>query len=215
MRKNIWGIILASGFSKRMGKPKLLLPYKGKPIIRHVIDESMESRLSGVVVVVNPEVAELRNEVSRSCVSKLVLNEQAGQGMSTSLKAGLMNLPLTADAAVVLLGDQPLVSSDDIDAVIECYESNGGPLIVQASYQSKRGHPVLFDCSMFPHLFNVTGDEGARSVLKTFSNKICFARIDKPFPSDIDTPEDYEQLLRKEVKSNEQSDWQKSNTCRR
>ncbi|QXJ37127.1 Purine catabolism protein PucB [Parageobacillus caldoxylosilyticus] len=182
-----------------MGKPKLLLPYKGKPIIRHVIDESMKSRLSGVVVVVNPDIAELRNEVSRSCVSKLVLNEQAGQGMSTSLKAGVMNLPFTTDAAVVLLGDQPLVSADDIDAVIGCYELNEGAPIVQASYQSKRGHPVLFDRSMFPYISVLTGDEGARSVLKTFSNKICFARINKPFPGDIDTPEDYEQLLRKEV----------------
>ncbi|GMO00886.1 NTP transferase domain-containing protein [Parageobacillus thermoglucosidasius] len=202
MGKNIWGIILASGCSTRMGRPKLLLPYKGKSIIRHVIDESMKSRLSGVVAVINPKIAGLRNEVSSSGVSKLVLNEQAAQGMSTSLKAGLMNLPPTA-AAVVLLGDQPLVTSNDIDAVIRCYEANEGTAIVQASYQSKRGHPVLFDCSMFPHLFHVTGDEGARSVLKTFANQIRFARIDKPFPDDIDTPEDYEQLLRKEAKLNE------------
>ncbi|HZG59235.1 MAG TPA: nucleotidyltransferase family protein [Anoxybacillus sp.] len=194
---------MASGFSKRMGKPKLLLPYKGKTMVRHVIDESIKSRLSGMVVVINPGIVELRNEVSRSYVSKLVFNEHAEQGMSTSLKAGVMNLPLKIDAAVVLLGDQPLVSSDDIDAVIRCYESNEVSLIVQARYQSKRGHPVLFDCSMFPHLLNVTGDEGARSVLKTFSNKIRFASIDKPFPGDIDTPEDYEHLLWKEVSLNE------------
>jgi molybdenum cofactor cytidylyltransferase len=182
-----------------MGKPKLLLPYKGKSIIRHVIDASMNSNLNGVVVVINPDIDELQQEVLRSSVNKLVLNDEAGKGMSASLKAGLVNLPSTTDAAVMLLGDQPLVTADDINEVIQCFVSNQDALIVQAQYQSKSGHPVLFDCSMFPHLFRVTGDEGARSILKTFASQIRFARMDKPYPEDIDTPEDYEELLRKEV----------------
>ncbi|MEJ9151468.1 nucleotidyltransferase family protein [Bacillus smithii] len=198
-RKNIWGIILASGFSKRMGKPKLLLPYKGKSMIRHVLDASTNSCLNGVIVVVNSDIAGLQQEVRSSSVNKLVLNDEAGKGMSTSLKAGVTNLPSTTDAAVVLLGDQPLVTADDINEVIRCYVSNEAP-IVQAQYQSKRGHPVLFDHSMFPYLFHITGDEGARSVLKKFANQIRLARLDKPYPEDVDTPEDYEELLRKEVR---------------
>ena len=182
-----------------MGKPKLLLPYKGKSIIRHVIDASMKSSLSGIVVVINPEIAELQKEASKMPVDQLVLNKEAEKGMSASLKAGLMNLSPATDAVTVLLGDQPLISADDINEVIRCYVNKEAP-IVQARYRSKRGHPVLFDRSMFPHLFKITGDEGARTVLNTFAEKICFAGMDKPYPKDIDTPEDYEQLLRKEAR---------------
>jgi molybdenum cofactor cytidylyltransferase len=199
VRKNIWGLILASGFSTRMGTPKLLLPFNGKTIIQHVIDESKKSQLSGIVVVINPEMDELKKEVSKAAVNRIVLNNIANQGMSTSIKAGLKSVPETTDAVVVLLGDQPLIAADDIDAVIQCYERNGNPLIVQAKYRTKKGHPVLFDHAMFSHLFKVRGDEGARSIIKNFPNNICFAAIEKPYPHDIDTPKDYEKLLRKEV----------------
>lgn len=168
-------------------------------MIRHVLDASTNSCLNGVIVVVNPDIAGLQQEVWSSSVNKLVLNDEAGKGMSTSLRAGVTNLPSTTDAAVVLLGDQPLVTEDDINEVIRCYVSNEAP-IVQAQYQSKRGHPVLFDHSMFPYLFHLTGDEGARSVLKKFANQIRLARLDKPHPEDVDTPEDYDELLRKEVR---------------
>lgn len=175
-------------------------------MIRHVLDTSTNSCLNGVIVVVNPDIAGLQQEVWSSSVNKIVLNDEAGKGMSTSLKAGVTNLPSTTDAAVVLLGDQPLVTADDINEVIQCYLSNEA-LIVQAQYQSKRGHPVLFDHSMFPHLFHITGDEGARSILKQFANQICLAEMDKPYPDDVDTPKDYEELLRKEVRENESIDW--------
>ncbi|WP_442599747.1 nucleotidyltransferase family protein [Neobacillus sp. D3-1R] len=192
----VWGIVLAAGYSKRMGTDKMLLPYKDKSILRHVIDQSLNSSLSGISVVVNPEIPGLFQEAEGG--NKILINDQASKGMSTSIKLGINSVPNDMKAVMFLLGDQPLLSSEEINRVIYEYNIHGS-LMVQACYKGEKGHPVLFDREMFPHLLNLSGDEGARSVLKKYQKQIVFAEINKDLIRDIDTITDYEELIGEKV----------------
>jgi CTP:molybdopterin cytidylyltransferase MocA len=193
-------VILAAGFSKRMGTAKMILPYNGKSILQHVINQGLGSSLSGISVVINPDVPGLYQEATVTGVNQILINDQASDGMSTSVKLGLRSIPNHIKAAVFLLGDQPLLSSDEINKVIKDYDrQKDRPLIVQASYQGEKGHPVLFDRKMFPYLLDAKGDEGGRSVLKKFQKEVFYSEMGKKQIPDIDTLVDYENLLREEV----------------
>ncbi|WP_371321677.1 nucleotidyltransferase family protein [Robertmurraya korlensis] len=193
-------MILAAGFSRRMGTAKMLLPYRGKSILQHVIDQGLGSSLSGISVVINPDVPGLYQDVSVTGVNQILINDQASDGMSSSFKLGLRSIPNHIKAVVFLLGDQPLLTSDEINKVIkDYYWQKDRPLIVQASYQGEKGHPVLFDRKLFPYLFDAKGDEGGRSVLKKFQKDVFYSEMGKKQIQDIDTLVDYEHLLREEV----------------
>lgn len=188
----VWGIILAAGFSRRMGKDKMLLPYKEKSILRHVIDQSLNSSLSGISVVVNPEVPGLFQEAVGG--NKIIVNDQAIDGLSTSIKLGINTVPNEMKAVMFLLGDQPLISTEDINCVIQEYNIHGS-LIVQASYKGNKGYPVLFDREMFPQLLKISGDEGDRMILDKYQHQAVFAEMNKGLLQDINTIEDYEELI--------------------
>jgi len=183
-----------------MGTAKMLLPYRGKSILQHVIDQGLSSSLSGISVVINPDVPGLYQDVSVTGVNQILINDQASDGMSSSFKLGLRSIPNHIKAVVFLLGDQPLLTSDEINKVVkDYYWQKDRPLIVQASYQGEKGHPVLFDKKMFPYLFDAKGDEGGRSVLKKFQKDVFYSEMGKKQIPDIDTLVDYEHLLREEV----------------
>ncbi len=183
-----------------MGTAKMILPYNGKSILQHVINQGLGSSLSGISVVINPDVPGLYQEATVTGVNQILINDQASDGMSTSVKLGLRSIPNHIKAAVFLLGDQPLLSSDEINKVIKDYDrQKDRPLIVQASYQGEKGHPVLFDRKMFPYLLDAKGDEGGRSVLKKFQKEVFYSEMGKKQIPDIDTLVDYENLLREEV----------------
>lgn len=178
----------------------MMLPYKGKSMLQHVIDHGLDSSLSGVSVVINPDVPGLYQEVAVTGVNEILFNDRASDGMSTSMKQGLLSIPNHIKAVVFLLGDQPLLSSDEINKVIKDYDRQTyRPLIVQASYQGEKGHPVLFDRKLFPYLLDAKGDEGGRSVLKKFQKEVFYSEMGKEQIPDIDTLVDYEHLLREEV----------------
>ncbi|MFK9090753.1 NTP transferase domain-containing protein [Bacillus salipaludis] len=188
--------MLAAGFSTRMGKPKLLLPYKGKSLLRHVIDECLKSHVEGIIVVVNPNIKNLVNEArSIEGVSKIILNDQSDDGMSTSVKLGLHSLPETAQSVIFLLGDQPLMSSSEINTIIEDHHRNPNFSIIQAKYQGVKGHPVLFKKDMFPHLLEISGDEGGKSVIKKFEQHVYYSEMNRSEIPDVDTPYDYQLLI--------------------
>jgi CTP:molybdopterin cytidylyltransferase MocA len=198
VNKKVWGIILAAGFSRRMGTAKLLLPFKGKSILRHVIEETLESRLSGITVVANPDIPELITEASVPGIDKVIVNENAGQGISSSIKSGLLSVPAEITAAMFLLGDMPLITSREINRVLQDYMKHpDSPLIVQASYQNQNGHPVLFDRLLFSELSHVSGDEGGKSIINKY--KVYYSDMGTNITADIDTQRDYQTLLREEV----------------
>jgi len=126
--------------------------------------------------------------------------------LSTSLSTGIQtllttngyrndSLPYQVDSALIVLGDQPLITPRVIDTLITAYRTSGTP-IVAPLYKGKRGSPVLFDKSLFAELIEVTGDEGGRTVLERHRQEVKLIEIGDALANyDVDTWEAYEQVV--------------------
>jgi molybdenum cofactor cytidylyltransferase len=183
----ISGVILAAGFSRRMGRPKLLVPLGGRPILSLVVDAFEKSRLDELLVVTNNPRGEEWATVKRSRF-RLLVNLDSREGMSTSLKLALG--AVEGQAAVIGMGDQPLLLPSTIDKVIAEYQSTGGRIVVPV-YRGQRGNPVLFDRSIFPQIMDISGDVGAKSVVLKNLDLVHEVNVnDEGILLDIDTPSD-------------------------
>lgn len=194
-RAQVHGVILAAGQSKRLGRPKQLLDIGGRPVIRCVAEVAVRARLESVIVVLGSAADEAERALAGLDL-QIVGNPDFATGQASSLRAGLRAVPATADAILFILGDQPTISSDVIDLVRAMYGADRSP-IVQARYRGRPGHPVLFDRSLFAELADISGDQGARGVLRRHSADITYAEIDQDAPLDIDTEADYQTVLRR------------------
>ncbi len=189
----VGGLLLAAGASSRLGQPKQLLPFRGKPLVRHVAEQALESRLAGLWVVVGNEAAAVADALAGLAV-QIVPNPDFRQGQSTSLRAGVAALPPELAGALVLLVDQPFVDSTVIDRVIERFAA-GGARIVAPQRAGRRGNPVLFDRSLWPELLAVTGDTGAREVIARHRGDLATVElVDERIFLDVDTWDDYQRL---------------------
>jgi len=203
-------IILAAGSSSRMGsgRHKLLLPLDDRPVLAHVIDASLQSQARPIIVVLGHQSDQVRLHIEQYSNHELITlaeNIYYQQGMSTSLREGIQTLLANdyrnehdshqIDSTLILLGDQPLITSKIIDALITAYRSNGRA-IVAPLYKGKRGSPVLFDKSLFTELIEVTGDEGGRTVLERHRHEVELIEIGDTLANyDVDTWEAYEQVV--------------------
>lgn len=192
----VWIIILAAGYSRRMGLPKILLPYRDGSLVRQVAKKAAQVQSAGVMVVANAEMREVQHHLWDLPVW-VVWNERAHLGMSTSLVKGVENLPHDASAALILLADQPEVEPFVIERVIDAYARSSAS-IIQAAYSGKPGHPVLFDRKWFPHLLHITGDQGAKQLIQASGDERQWVDVPLPPLEDIDTWEDYERVTRRE-----------------
>jgi molybdenum cofactor cytidylyltransferase len=191
----ITGIVLAAGSSSRLGRPKQLLDLGGKPLVRHVVDAALGSSLDDVVVVVGRASDAVRDILPSDRRLRVVHNTRYAEGQSTSLVAGVEAASEATEAVVVLLGDQPAISADAIDAVVHGYRERRSP-IVQASYSGTPAHPTLVDRTLWPELLAVHGDEGARSVIDRHRPDRTLVEVGGTVPADIDTEDDYRSAMR-------------------
>lgn len=192
-RSHVAGILLAAGSSSRLGQPKQLLDFNGRPLIRHIAEQALASRLASLTVVVGHRAGEVAAALDGLDLT-LVENPLYAQGQSTSLKAGILALSRDRAAAMVLLVDQPFVDTHLIDRLIGLYEESGA-LIVAPRFAGRRGNPVLFDRSLLPEILTVLGDTGAREVIARHRERLATLELadDRPF-LDIDTWDDYQEL---------------------
>ena len=187
-RRKVIGIVLAAGQSNRMGwENKLTKNWRGRPLVAHVVDAARSSSLSDVVVVTGHQ-AKLVAEQCGGDVT-LVHNPDFATGMASSLRVGIAQAQrLGTDAALILLGDMPLVGSSDVDAIVDAYNGSGTAAIVQATGQGNPGNPVLFDHTLFAELLSLEGDMGARNVVKNHADKRLLVEIGDAAARDFDTP---------------------------
>ena len=139
----IAGIVLAAGRSSRLGRPKQLLPVHGEPLIRRTLRGVLASSLDQVILVVGHEADGVRDTVAGLPV-ECVFNPDAAAGQSTSVRAGVAALSSEVEAAVFILGDQPGVDPNVIDALIAAWRTSGAP-VAAPRYQDRMGNPILFD----------------------------------------------------------------------
>jgi molybdenum cofactor cytidylyltransferase len=187
----IVAIVLAAGLSRRMGAPKLLLDLHGKPVIRWAVERVMP-HVDGVLVVVPPDSAAIRAALADLHVS-CETNPDPQQGQATSIVTGVRALPSGTRAALIVLGDQPVVPDGVFGSLVQTFQRTGRAIVAPV-YRGVRGNPVLFAAETFEELAALTGDTGARSVVARDATRVALVDVDADMPEDVDTPEDYARL---------------------
>ena len=188
-------IILAAGESSRLGNIKQLLPFQGKTLLQHVIDEATKAGAQPIVVIIGANATKIAASIADSKVNILV-NENWQEGMASGIVAGVHNIVSLDDSIkkiIVAVCDQPFVTSALLEQ-LDQMQSKSGKSIIACAYADTIGTPVLFTTKYFNQLLSLKGDEGAKKIL--INNKEDLATVDFPKGEiDIDTQKDYETLL--------------------
>ena len=184
----ISAIVLAAGQATRFGQCKQLMPLGGRTLLEHVLANLRASKIDDVVVVLGARAEEIRSRVSFDR-ERVVMNERYADGMSTSIQAGLRALPGDAEAAMIVLADQPFVLPSTYDALIDAYRAAPADVVLP-TYNGFRGNPVIVDRALFVEMMAIRGDTGCRAIFGEHAPRKV-AVDDRGVVTDIDTPEDF------------------------
>lgn len=190
----IAAIVLAAGKSVRFGGAKVLASLGGAPLVRHVVERLQQTSVGDIVVVAGDEADEVGRAI-HGLNARLAVNPRPEEGMSESLRIGLLAAPADAEAILVALGDQPLIDPDVVELMIASWRGGRGRIVVPV-YGGQRGNPVLFDHSLRTELMLLEGDQGARRLLESKNNDIYRLHVDSEVPRDVDTADDLVALQR-------------------
>ncbi|HXF86012.1 MAG TPA: nucleotidyltransferase family protein [Anaerolineales bacterium] len=187
----ISAIILAAGESKRMGKPKLLLPWGSVTVLEHVLLTYIESGLEEIVVITGGARQEVEKIIAAYPVRSVFNAEYANGEMLSSLQCGLRALSAKAEAALIGLGDQPQVRAGSVRKVCDTFRKTGAPIVVP-SFQMRRGHPWLAAKTVWGEILKLKPPHTPREFLNAHAAEIKYVEVnDAGILADLDTPEDY------------------------
>jgi molybdenum cofactor cytidylyltransferase len=190
----IAGIVLAAGASRRLGRPKQLLPLGGRPLLDWVLQAMRDAAFDRVVLVLGHEAEAMRRALDLSGID-VVVNKSYADGMSTSMRAGLGALGPEVAGAVVAMGDQPFIDKNLIAALLAERVRTGLPMVA-VDYGDYRGPPVYLDRTVWPAAEALSGDQGARALLKNNPERVATVRVAGPGVSlDVDTEAAYAEAL--------------------
>jgi molybdenum cofactor cytidylyltransferase len=185
--------VLAAGGSSRLGRPKQLLDYQGRPLLDTTLDMARRCGFDQLIVALGGAGDDVRSTVDLSACD-VVDNVHFTTGCSSSIVAALAAIDERAGALVLLLGDQPGVEPSSVDALRTTAESADASLAV-CRYEDGRGHPFWFARSLFADLADLHGDKAVWKLLESGRYTVVETAIDGPVPIDVDTWADYERLL--------------------
>jgi molybdenum cofactor cytidylyltransferase len=195
--EKVAGLLLAAGASTRMGRPKLLLPVEGRPMVERVLGECVRSDLDNVVVVLGYQSDRIREALGAQRLDpkvRVVVNPDYAAGMSTSIRAGLSEVEKDYDHVMVVLADMPFVNAGVIDLLMHRYLASDC-VLGAVRVKSRRSHPVIFGRRNYPALMTLSGDTGARHLFQAPEKSFCLVDLGDAYDDqDIDTPEDYARL---------------------
>ena len=187
---DIWAIILAAGESRRMGVPKMLLPFNGSTMIETVIRNVTHSNVSKILVVLGEEKDAIYDKIGKLNLT-CCYNENYKEGMLSSVKCGFRNLPSDFKAAMVFQGDQPLIEANAINIVTEAYLSSANGIVIPV-YYGKRGHPILIDRKYRKEIEKLSPEIGLRELTIRFCDDVLEANTEEPgILKDFDTYKEY------------------------
>lgn len=184
-------LVLAAGSSRRLGQPKQLLPYRGRPLLDAVLDTARSFGADQLVVALGGAGDAVRDLVDLTGF-EVADNPEFRTGCSSSIAAAVPALHPDTDVLVLLLGDQPGVS---VDAVQRLLAGRGHAPLAVCRYDDGVGHPFAFGRQVLPDLLQLHGDKAVWKLLDQRAVEVVEVAIDGPVPLDVDTWEDYERLL--------------------
>lgn len=201
----IGAVVLAAGQSRRMGRPKLCLPWGTTTILGQVITTLGSAGLDEIVVVTGAarqEVEALALGLAGQLPLHTVHNPDYAQtDMLGSVQTGLRALSAQVEAALIVLGDQPQVQKRTVELVLEAYKNHRAGLVIP-SYNKRRGHPWLAARRLWPSLLSLASEQTLRDFLSAHPDEILYVTIeDDSILRDVDTPEQY--ASEKPTKENE------------
>ena len=193
--RKVAGILLAAGASERMGSLKQLLPVAGMTLVERTLTAALESRLDRLVLVLGHRAREIERAlgaVERDSRLTIVHNPHYREGISSSLVAGVEEIAHSHDHGMILLADMPFIDRRVINLLIGEY-LNSQMSIGAVKVGERAAHPVVFRRDLFFELKALTGDVGARSLLKKYIDQVCLIAPGTGYDNrDIDTQQDYQ-----------------------
>ena len=194
----ISAIILAAGQSKRMGQPKMLLPWGRSTVIEQVISTFLSAGIEDLIVITGGARDQVERALGSYPVRKIHNEEYAAGEMLSSIQRGLRAVPSQMQAALIGLGDQPQVQEKNVRWICEAYLAGKSGLVVP-SFQMRRGHPWLVARPFWEEILALKPPESPRDFLNRHTHEIHYVNVDTPSVlADLDTPEDYRNSRPKE-----------------
>ena len=187
----VTGIVLGAGGSKRLGRPKQLLPYGDDTLLGHALQTARGCGFGQLVVALGGAADEVRERVDLTG-AQVVVNTAYGEGCSSSIAAALDVVDPRCEVLVLMLGDQPGVTAQTVRALLD---GRGDAPLAVCRYDDGRGHPLAFDRSVFAELAALHGDKGVWRLLDRRAGDVVEVPIAGTVPLDVDTPADYEAVL--------------------
>lgn len=191
-------LVLAAGQSKRLGVPKQLLSFEGETLINRLLQLVKKSTQFPITLVLGANAKAIQDQLEETDLS-ILLNNDWEEGMASSIRAGIeqiMTQDPGVDGVMILVCDQPFINEEHIQSLIEKQRLSGLPLAA-CYYAGVIGTPALFHRSIFPELLELKGDIGAKSIIKKRESEVAKLHFEQG-AIDIDTMEDYQQLIRGE-----------------
>lgn len=187
-------VILAAGASTRLGAPKQLLDFRGKPLLQHILDQAQPLPLAVSVLVLGAQAVEIRSAVSPGQF-RVAVNEQWQEGVAGSIRLAVMEaLAVRPDLEnlLFLLSDQPFVTTQILSELLDL-QSRTNSSIAACRYGDVLGVPAVFSKKWFPELLLLQGDSGAGLLIRQYAGEVAVLPFE-PGAVDVDTEEDYRRL---------------------
>jgi len=191
--RGVAGIVLAAGASRRMGRNKLLLELEGESLLRRAVGRAEAAGLDPVLVVLGYQADRTLQELA-GLTCRSILNPDYAQGVNISLRAGIAAVPPQAKAAVILLGDMPLVTASMIATLVERFRESGAPLVV-SEYAGVQAPPTLFDRSLLDEFLGMEREACAKGLVRRHLSQALVVRWPADGLTDLDQTDDYERLV--------------------
>ncbi len=188
-------VILAAGESSRMGSPKALVAYQGRPFLEHLIEVTQHPKVGLRRIVLGAQAEEILSQLKLDRAAA-VINPDWDKGQLSSIHAALRSLPAGAtDGMLLCLVDHPLITAALVGELIEKFYASGKPIVLP-TYKGKRGHPVIFSSKLYPELLAAPLATGARAVVWAHVGEVLeVPTIEEGVVLNLNDPETFRRAL--------------------